>query len=125
MQELPSGGQCALTVGSSAQPQARLMAASTAVVVVEASPDSSAALRMSDCSLGLLPLANGHPPRAAGLAEGCLIAILGPIPRGAGLSQQVVIPEGSQTARGHRPGRGTPSHRVHKFLCTGSLLLFW
>nr|KAF6360051.1 hypothetical protein mMyoMyo1_011009 [Myotis myotis] len=93
MQEPPSGGQCAPTWGSSAQPQARLMAASTAVVV-GASPAASAALRMSDCSLGLLPIGRWTSP------EGCLAA------RGMPVCHLRPNPPGSrpQSADGHPQG---------------------
>nr|KAF6369035.1 hypothetical protein mMyoMyo1_010441 [Myotis myotis] len=78
---------------SSAQLQARMMAASTAVVV-GASPASSAALRMSDCSLGLLPAG-----KWASL-EGCRAA------RGMSDCQLRPNPSGSrpQPASGHPPG---------------------
>nr|KAF6276662.1 hypothetical protein mMyoMyo1_010299 [Myotis myotis] len=79
--------------GSSAQPQARLTAASTAVMA-GASPASSAVLRISDCSLGLVPAGKWTSPRVPRLPEGCLMASLGPIPRRVGLSQQVDIPQG-------------------------------
>nr|KAF6341560.1 hypothetical protein mMyoMyo1_011961 [Myotis myotis] len=68
---------------SSAQPQARLMAASTAVVV-GASPASSAALRMSNCSLGLLPAGKWTSPEGCRAAIGMSDCHLRPNPPGSG-----------------------------------------
>nr|KAF6324807.1 hypothetical protein mMyoMyo1_008273 [Myotis myotis] len=82
MQELPSGGQCAHIWGSSAQPQARLMAASTAVVV-GASPAFSAALRMSDYSLGLFPAGKWTSPEGSRAARGMSDCQLRPNPPGS------------------------------------------
>nr|KAF6276651.1 hypothetical protein mMyoMyo1_010292 [Myotis myotis] len=104
--------------GSSAQPQARLMAAST--VVVGASLASSAVLRMSDCSLGLLPAGNWTSPEGCRAARG-MSARLGPIPPGSGPK-----PAGGHPLRGPRLQEGIgwaeEPPQVHKFLCNGPLV---
>nr|KAF6387553.1 hypothetical protein mMyoMyo1_008043 [Myotis myotis] len=109
---------------SSAQPQARLMAASTAVVV-GASPASSAALRISNCSLGLLPAGKWTSPEGCRAARGMSDCHLRPNPMGSGPN-----PAGGHPLRGPRlrevTGRaeGPSPTRVHKFLCIGPLVLY-
>nr|KAF6355275.1 hypothetical protein mMyoMyo1_011453 [Myotis myotis] len=119
MQELPPGGQCAPTAGSSAQPQARLPAASTAVLV-GASP-SSAGLRMSNCSLGLLPAGKWTSPEGSRAARGMSDCQRRPNPPGSGSK-----PAGGHPLRGPRLREGTGlaegPPQMHKFLCTGPLV---
>nr|KAF6336907.1 hypothetical protein mMyoMyo1_012110 [Myotis myotis] len=107
--------------GSSAQPQARLMAASTAVVA-GATLASSAALRMSDCSLGLLPAGKWISPKGCQAARGMSDCQLGPDPPGSGPK-----PAGGHPPRGPRLQEGIGwaegPPRVHKFLCTRPLVL--
>nr|KAF6378994.1 hypothetical protein mMyoMyo1_009864 [Myotis myotis] len=86
---------------SSAQPQARLMASSTAVVV-GASPASSAVLRMSDCSLGLLPAGKWTSPEGCQAARGMSDCHLRPNPPGSGPK-----PAGGHPLRGPRLREGT------------------
>nr|KAF6314776.1 hypothetical protein mMyoMyo1_008572 [Myotis myotis] len=124
MQKLPSGGQCTPTWGSSAQPQVKLMAASTAVVV-GASPASSAPLRMSDCNLGLLPAGKWTSPKGCWAARGMSDCQLRPNPPGSRPK-----PAGGHPPRGPRLREGTGRAEgpptpapVHKFLCTGPLVL--
>nr|KAF6319746.1 hypothetical protein mMyoMyo1_008485 [Myotis myotis] len=87
--------------GSSAQPQARLMAASTAVVV-GASPTSSAVLRMSDCILGLLPAGKWTSPEGFRAARRMPDCQLGPDPPGNRHK-----PAGGHPLRGPRLQEGT------------------
>nr|KAF6387527.1 hypothetical protein mMyoMyo1_008019 [Myotis myotis] len=106
--------------GSSAQPQARLTAASTEVVV-GASPASSAALRISDCSLGLLLAGKWTSLEGSWAVRGMSDCQLRPASPGRRPKpEDGHPPRGSQTARGHRPREGPP--QVNKFLCTGPLV---
>nr|KAF6379147.1 hypothetical protein mMyoMyo1_009976 [Myotis myotis] len=102
--------------GSSAQPQARLMADSTAVVV-GASPASSAALRMSDCSLGLLPAGKWTFPEGCRAARGMSDCQLGPDPPGSRPK-----PAGGHPPRGPRLQEGK-APAEGQFLCTGPLVV--
>nr|KAF6378789.1 hypothetical protein mMyoMyo1_009694 [Myotis myotis] len=108
--------------GSSAHPQARLSAVSAAVVV-GASAASSAALRMSDCSLGLLPAGKWISPEGSWAARGMSDCQLRPNTPGSRPK-----PAGGHPLRGPRLREGTgqaelhPSPRVHKFLCTRPLV---
>nr|KAF6330289.1 hypothetical protein mMyoMyo1_012280 [Myotis myotis] len=120
MQELPSGGQGALTWEElcSATSQADGCQYSG---VVGASPASSAALRMSDCSLGLLPAGKWTSPKGCRAARGMSDCHLRPNPPGSRPK-----PAGGHPLRGSRlredTGRAEGPHpppRVHKFLCTG------
>nr|KAF6378825.1 hypothetical protein mMyoMyo1_009722 [Myotis myotis] len=98
------------------------MASSTAVVV-GASPTSSAALRMSDCSLGLLPVGKWTSPKGSQDARRMSDCQLRPNPLGSGLSKQVVIPSGVPDCERAQAWLSSPPHRVHKFLCTGPLVI--
>ncbi|ELK37739.1 Progesterone-induced-blocking factor 1 [Myotis davidii] len=107
--------------GSSAQPQARLMADST-VVVAGASPASSTVLRMSNCSLGLVPTGKWTSPECSRAARGMSDCQLRPDPPGSRpkLAGQHPLRR-PRLQEGTGQAEGPP--RVHKFLCTGPLVL--
>nr|KAF6378970.1 hypothetical protein mMyoMyo1_009843 [Myotis myotis] len=108
--------------GSSAQPQARLPAASTAVGM-GASPASSAALRMSDCSFGLFPAGKWTFPKGSWAARGMSDCQLRTNPPESGPK-----PAGGHPLRGPRlrvgTGRAEGPPQVHKFVGTGPLVLY-
>nr|KAF6360121.1 hypothetical protein mMyoMyo1_011079 [Myotis myotis] len=109
--------------GNSAQPQARLMAAST-TVVAGASPASSAALRMSNYSLGLLTAGKWTSPEGSRAAAGMSDCQLRPDPPGSGPK-----PAGGHPPRGPRlredTGRVEGPPQVHRFLFTGPLVIYY